>query len=68
MTQIEAIVEPDGVTNDVRWESVAFVCVHEPILPISGGLLGRTPCPAPPVQTVTILPLTAHHHHRASDS
>jgi hypothetical protein len=35
VTQIEAIVEPDGVGNDVRWESVTFICIHWPILPIS---------------------------------
>jgi hypothetical protein len=32
MAQIEAIVKPDGVGNDIGRESVAFVCVHSPIL------------------------------------
>jgi hypothetical protein len=32
VAQVEAIVEPDGAGNDVRWESVAFVCVHPSIL------------------------------------
>ena len=35
MSEIEAIVKPNGITNDVGWESVAFICVHEPILPKS---------------------------------
>ena len=34
MAQIEAIVEPDGVTDDVSRESVAFVCSHPSILTI----------------------------------
>jgi hypothetical protein len=32
---IEAIVQPDGAGNNVRRESVAFICVHRPILAIS---------------------------------
>ena len=35
MTEIEAKTKPDSIGNNVRWESVAFVCVHPPILPIS---------------------------------
>jgi hypothetical protein len=35
MAEVEAIIEPDGVGNDVRWESVALVCVHPSILSIS---------------------------------
>jgi hypothetical protein len=35
VAEIESVVEPDGVTDDVRRESVAFVCIHQPILPIS---------------------------------
>jgi hypothetical protein len=35
MTQIEAIVEPNGVTDDIGWEAVAFVGTHAPILAIS---------------------------------
>ncbi|MFT7246824.1 MAG: hypothetical protein ACI82A_004204 [Candidatus Azotimanducaceae bacterium] len=38
MTQIEAIVEPDGKTDDVRWESIAFVCAHPQILTMMSGL------------------------------
>ncbi len=33
--EIEAIVEPNGVTNDVRRESVALVSTHGPIPAIS---------------------------------
>ena len=32
VTQIEAIVEPDCVGEDVRWEPVAFISIHGPIL------------------------------------
>lgn len=34
--EVEAIVEPDCVTDDVGWESVAFVYIHSPILPVEG--------------------------------
>ena len=36
MAEVESIVEPDRVTDDVLWETVALVSIHEPILPISG--------------------------------
>jgi len=29
---IETIVQPDGVTDYVGWESMTFVCIHTPIL------------------------------------
>jgi hypothetical protein len=32
VTQIETIVEPDCMGDDIRRESVALVCVHGPIL------------------------------------
>ena len=35
VTEVESIVEPDGVGNDVPWKSVSLVDTHEPILPIS---------------------------------
>ena len=35
MAEIEAIVEPDGVTDDISRESVSFVGIHGPILSIS---------------------------------
>ncbi len=35
VAQIEAIVEPDRITDDFGWESVAFVGIHSPILSIS---------------------------------
>jgi hypothetical protein len=34
VAKIESIVEPDCITNDIRREAMAFVCVHPPILPI----------------------------------
>ena len=36
MTLIEPVVQPDGVGNDIWRESVVFVCVHLPILPVTG--------------------------------
>ena len=35
MTEIEPVVEPNGIGNYVRRESVAFVCIHPAILPNS---------------------------------
>ena len=35
VTQIEAIVEPDGVGDDVRWKSVPLVSIHGPSVSIS---------------------------------
>ena len=32
MSKANAIVEPDGVADDIGWESVSFVVAHEPIL------------------------------------
>ena len=32
VTEVEAIIEPDGVGNDVRWESMALICIHVSIL------------------------------------
>ncbi|WP_439101188.1 hypothetical protein [Congregibacter sp.] len=31
---VEAIVEPNSAGNDVEWETVSFLGVHRPILPI----------------------------------
>jgi len=42
MAQVEAIVEPDRVTDDVGWESVALVGIHPPIVSISVSLLVST--------------------------
>ena len=33
--EVEGTVEPDCITDDVVWESMAFICVHSPILSIS---------------------------------
>jgi hypothetical protein len=35
VTEIESVVEPDSITNDVWRESMALVCIHTPILSIS---------------------------------
>ena len=32
VTQIEPVVEPDGVADDIGWESVSFISAHSPIL------------------------------------
>jgi hypothetical protein len=32
VTEIESIVEPDCVTDDVWWKSVSFICIHPLIL------------------------------------
>ena len=32
MAEVETIIEPDGITDDVGWESVTLVCIHRPIL------------------------------------
>ncbi len=34
VAEIESMVEPNGIANDVRWKSVTFVCVHVLILSI----------------------------------
>jgi len=34
VAQVETIVQPDGVANDVRGDSVAFGCIHAPTLSI----------------------------------
>ena len=35
VAQIESVVEPDSVTDDIWRESVSFVGIHPPILSIS---------------------------------
>ena len=42
MTEVEPVVEPDSVGNDVGWKSMALVCVHTKILAISASLLVST--------------------------
>ena len=32
VAQIESIVEPDGIADDIGWEPVTFVDIHGPIL------------------------------------
>ena len=36
LTQIEAIVEPDSIRNDVRREAISFICIHHLILSTLG--------------------------------
>ena len=36
VAEIESEVEPDGIGNNVRWESVSLGCIHRLIIPISG--------------------------------
>ncbi len=48
VAQIEAVVEPDCVADDVWWKSMAFVGIHVPILAISESLLGSTSPRIPP--------------------
>lgn len=43
VAQVESVVQPDKVGNDVRCKSMAFVCVHSQILAISGTRLVITP-------------------------
>ena len=35
VTEVETEVEPDGIRNDIWRESVAFISIHPPIIPIS---------------------------------
>ena len=35
VTEIKSIVEPDRVEKNIWRESVAFLCIHPPVLPIS---------------------------------
>jgi len=35
MAEIEAVLKPDSIGNDVGWESMAFVYVHSPILSVT---------------------------------
>ena len=43
VTEVEAIVEPDGVADDVGWESVTLISIHEAILAISAVNLAIPP-------------------------
>jgi hypothetical protein len=35
VAEVESIIEPDGVGNDIGRKAVRFICAHVPILPIS---------------------------------
>jgi len=36
VAEVESVVEPDGVANDIWRESVPLISIHTPILSISG--------------------------------
>ena len=38
MSDAIATAESDGITDDVGWESMAFVCAHPQILTMMSGL------------------------------
>ena len=42
MAEIESMVEPDSVADDIWRESVALINIHGPILPLWGSYLGST--------------------------
>ena len=42
VAEIESIVEPVGIGNDIRRKSMTFVCIHEPILSKPALYLGST--------------------------
>jgi hypothetical protein len=42
VAEIEAIIEPDGVADDVWRETMSLVSIHGPILSISAVSLGDT--------------------------
>ena len=33
VAEIETVVEPDGITDDIGWGSVMFICIHAGIVP-----------------------------------
>jgi len=35
MAEVESVVEPDSLRNDIRRKSVTFICIHGPSLAIS---------------------------------
>jgi hypothetical protein len=37
MAEIKSVEEPNGVTDDIGWESVSFVNIHGPILSVTTG-------------------------------
>jgi hypothetical protein len=34
VTQVESVIEPDCIRDDIGRESVSFVCIHGPIVSI----------------------------------
>jgi hypothetical protein len=37
MTEVEPEIEPDSIADDIRRESMAFICIHRPILAVTAG-------------------------------
>jgi hypothetical protein len=35
VAEVESVVEPDGIGDDVGWESVSLVCIHPSILSVT---------------------------------
>ena len=42
MAEIEPVVEPDCITDDIGRKAVSFVSIHPKIVPMSETLLGDT--------------------------
>jgi len=42
VAEIESVVQPNGIGNDVRREAVAFLNIHPPILSTSVSYVGGT--------------------------
>jgi hypothetical protein len=61
VAEIEPIVEPDSVTDDIGRESVTFVRIHSPILAISARLLVSTDFTAQ-IKKVTTAALSWESH------
>ena len=36
VAEVESLVEPDSIRNDIWWESMTFVYIHRPIIEYSG--------------------------------
>ena len=47
VAEVESKVQPNGIGNDIGWESMALICIHPQILPITVTLLGSTCLPFP---------------------
>jgi hypothetical protein len=59
MTEVETIVEPDGVADDVGWESVPFISIHAEIVSQTE-LIWQYPCPGLSVFIVRLQIMQLH--------